>query len=186
MRHQRLNNKINGFPENLIKTTLKSKNDMNIPEKVLKTLIVFQAKYPQSHVGGSVGLALHGIDMKRPLNDKTDLDITNPTRIPELLTEKNIQESSSPSDFDYSLIFHHDENNYCYTKIEVRVSPEPSFEVIEYKGNFINVSKLEDILFWKQTYADKGVVKHQHDLEAIKSGVRPLQPIFEIGDDLPF
>ena len=30
MRHQRENNKIQGFPENLIKTTLKSKNDMAI------------------------------------------------------------------------------------------------------------------------------------------------------------
>ena len=35
----------------------------------------FQIKYPTSHVGGSVGLFIRGIDVKRSLNN-SDLDIT--------------------------------------------------------------------------------------------------------------
>jgi len=133
----------------------------------LKELRKFQEKYPLSHVGGSFGLLLHGIDLKRDIS-KSDLDVTNPDRMPEIITD-NYEESSEPSDFDHRIVIA-SENNY-YVKMEIRVSPEPSFEVIEYEGNKYNVSLLKNIIFWKQKYASKGVEKHYNDLVAM--GVNP-------------
>jgi hypothetical protein len=49
----------------------------------LQILREFQTKYPDSHVGGSIGLYLHGIDLKRDIS-RTDLDITTPDWIEEL------------------------------------------------------------------------------------------------------
>ena len=43
--------------------------------KQLKVLRAFQNKYPKSHVGGSIGLRLLGVDLKRNLY-YSDLDIT--------------------------------------------------------------------------------------------------------------
>ena len=92
---------------------------------------------------------------------------------------------SDNCDFDFGYRIYHTDN--FYTKIDIRITPEPSFDVIEFNGYNYNVSKLRDILFWKQKYANKGVLKHQNDLIAIKTGVRPLEPVATIEDDgLPF
>ena len=131
----------------------------------LITLFEFQEKYPTSHVGGSIGLMLRGIDLGRNLS-KSDLDIT----IDEYdFKEGDIEDldlRSDFNDFDFCLVKKSDES--MYVKIDIRVSPEPSFDVIEYKGVKYNVSKLRDIIFWKKNYAEKGVQKHINDLKVIK------------------
>lgn len=131
----------------------------------LITLFEFQEKYPTSHVGGSIGLMLRGIDLGRNLS-KSDLDIT----IDEYdFKEGDIEDLDLRSDFndlDFCLVKKSDES--MYVKIDIRVSPEPSFDVIEYKGVKYNVSKLRDIIFWKKNYAEKGVEKHINDLKVIK------------------
>lgn len=148
----------------------------------LDTVLWFQKIYPNSHVGGSIGLMIRGIDLKRQLLT-SDLDIT--TDIFDIKETAELENRSDGNDFDYALKKVHDAE--CYTKIDIRITPEPSFEVIEYEGEKYNVSKLNDILFWKQKYADKGVIKHQNDLITIKTGVRPTEPEILIDDsDLPF
>jgi len=52
----------------------------------LEMLREFQAKYPDSHVGGSVGLYLHGINLQRDIS-RTDLDLTVPDWIDDLKGE---------------------------------------------------------------------------------------------------
>lgn len=150
----------------------------------LETILYFQKNYPTSHVGGSIGLFLRGVNLQRDL-DKSDLDITVDEYIET--KEMNLHERSDANDFDYCLEKNHEGG--CYTKIDIRVSPEPSFDVIEFEGEKYNVSKLRDILFWKKKYADKGVKKHQDDLITIKTGLRPLDckeyNLDELGD-LPF
>jgi hypothetical protein len=147
----------------------------------LETLKEFQEKYPTSHVGGSIGLYLRGVDLKRDLS-KSDLDIT----IDELIEEANSFYSieSSSNDFDYITKMHTD--NGSYIKIEIRICPEPSFDVIEFEGVNYNVSKYRDIIFWKTKYANKGIQKHKDDLETIKTGIRPLEPVSVVDDGLPF
>lgn len=149
----------------------------------LKTLRDFQLKYPTSHVGGSIGLMLHGVNIHRDLS-VSDIDITIDEFNFDPSKSNDFEERSDNNDFDYCLKT--SESGY-YTKIDIRVNPEPSFEQIIFNGISYNVSKLRDILFWKNKYAEKGHTKHQHDLVAIETGVRPLIPeSVAIDDDLPF
>lgn len=165
---------------------MKNMNNQILNEK-LSIIKSFQDKYPDSHVGGSIGLYLHGIDLKRDIS-KSDIDMTKKYKLPE--TEKipfdNYQESSSPSDFDYSFRAFESDNAH-YAKMEIRVTTEPSFVVINHDGINYNVSKLEDIIFWKQKYADKEIQKHIDDLIVINGGERPKQKQQAYNeDDLPF
>lgn len=149
----------------------------------LEFLRDFQQQHPTSHVGGSVGLFLRGIDLKRDLT-YSDLDIT--------IDEMNVEETlkydsrSDNNDFDFSLK-HYLGDNY-YVKFDVRINPEPSFEIIEFDGYMYNVSKLRDILFWKQKYSNKGVLKHTNDLITIATGIRPIENYSNSNflDDIPF
>lgn len=147
-------------------------------EYKLKFLREFQEQYPTSHVGGSVGLMLQGIHLKRSL-EKSDLDlIIDELDENEFFTDfinkydKPIDISSNTSDFDIRFSVNYDMENiwYKYTKVEIRINPEPSFDVIEFEGNFYNVSKLRNILFWKTKYAKNGSQKHIDDLFTIKFG----------------
>lgn len=149
----------------------------------LEFLRDFQKQHPTSHVGGSMGLFLRGIDLKRDLT-YSDLDIT----IDEMNFEETLkyESRSGGNDFDFSLK-HMFPNNY-YLKFDVRINPEPSFEKVEFDGHFYNVSKLRDILFWKQKYSNKGVGKHTNDLITIATGIRPIENYQNVNflDDIPF
>jgi len=162
--------------------------DYHIFEK-LKIIKHFQDKYPLSHVGGSIGLCLHGIDLKRSLKN-SDIDITVPNKLEQDIPFETYEVSSSPSDFDYSFRAAETKSN-LYSKIEIRITPEPSFVIIEFDGIKYNVSKLVDILFWKQKYADKGVQKHIDDMIVINGCERPVANAvvlsdFDSTDELPF
>ena len=149
----------------------------------LETLKEFQTAHPTSHVGGSVGLMLRGIDLKRDLS-KSDLDITIDEFELKQLDLLGYEEISDGNDFD--CVIKKNCNDSYYVKIDIRVCPEPSFDVINYKGIDYNVSKQRDIIFWKTKYANKGVPKHINDLETIKTGIRPLEPVATVDDGLPF
>jgi len=136
----------------------------------LEMLREFQAKYPDSHVGGSVGLYLHGINLQRDIS-RTDLDLTVPDWIDDLKGMYN-ENPSDASDFDY-VKMHKSKDYYFCCKIEIRVCPEPSYTTVEFEGHTYNVSLLSNILFWKKKYARKGVQKHIDDLITIETGVRP-------------
>ena len=155
-------------------------------ELKLETLRDFLDKHPTAHVGGSIGLMLRGINLRRELCS-SDLDITVDEFNCLDLSSEGLSERSDGNDFDHSLKKDHVDGNY--TKIDIRINPEPSFEVISYNGITYNVSKLRDILFWKKKYADKGVIKHINDLIVIETGIRPLYditPTVFYDDDLPF
>jgi hypothetical protein len=151
----------------------------------LKELREFQKIYPESHCGGSIGLMLHGIDLQRDLGN-SDLDITTPDEIQ--VNNEVYQERSDGNDFDYCLKRDIPSTGY-YVKFDIRVCPEPSFEVVEFEGYKYNVSRLKDILFWKNKYAKKDSKKHIEDLETIKTGKRPKPTVpssYSEVDDLPF
>ena len=149
----------------------------------LETIAEFQEKYPNSHIGGSVGLMIRGIDLKRNLYD-SDLDITVDIFSEITIKDNGLVARSDGNDFDFSLQKNHSDG--LYTKIDIRVDPTQSFDVIEFEGKKYNVSKLEDILFWKKKYADKGVKKHEFDLVAIETGLRPIESVGVCEDDFPF
>lgn len=140
----------------------------------------FQSRFKTAHVGGSIGLALHGIDLKRPLTN-SDIDMTVDDYITDDCDSSGYEKSEymakSSNDFDYQAA----SIKYPSIKIDIRVSPEPSFEVIKYSGVCYRVSKVRDILFWKRKYANKGSQKHIDDLKVIECGERPIN-----SDKLPF
>lgn len=146
----------------------------------LEALREFQLQYPLSHVGGSIGLLLHGIDLQRDLTG-SDLDITTP----EFDTSKlaGFDERSDANDFDVNIKKTHGE---AYTKIDIRITPEPPFTVISFDGHLYNVSLLSNIIWWKKKYAEKGVIKHKNDLITIETGVRPIEIKEPENDLLPF
>ena len=150
----------------------------------LETLREFQENYPNSCVGGSIGLMLHGIDLKRQLFC-SDLDITVKEFNETKYSIDELAKRSDNNDFDYCLLKNHENGNY--TKLDIRINYEFSFEVIEFEGHKYNVTKTDEILFWKKMYAAKGSKKHIDDLVTLETGVRPLEPIESIdGLDLPF
>lgn len=149
----------------------------------LETLKEFQDKYPTSHVGGSIGLMLRGIDLKRNLSS-SDLDITIDEFELKDLDLLDYEQRSDGNDFDCAVKKNSKEG--YYVKLDIRVCPEPSFDVINYNNVDYNVSKYRDIIYWKSKYANKGVPKHIEDLETIKTGIRPI-PVYEPSNDLlPF
>ncbi len=166
----------------------------NVIEGKLKIVRGFQQKHPTSHLGGSLGLLLLGVDLGRDLY-KSDIDIT----IDELNKEdetdivNSFEQRSENTDFDLAL--KQEDIDGHYTKIDIRICPEPSFIVVEYQGFKYNVSKLRDILYWKKRYANNGSgssIKHINDLIKIDTGVRPIEnnddwlDEYVSSDDLPF
>ena len=154
--------------------------DKVIIEK-LELLKDFQDKNPTSHVGGSIGLMLRGINLNRGLR-ASDLDIT--TDVYDEKDNDKLEPRSDGNDFDYAFVYHHGDG--YYTKVDIRVNPEPSFDVVEFNGVYYNVSKERDILFWKKKYAEKGVKKHIIDLAVINGEDVPEFEDEINDDDLPF
>lgn len=154
-------------------------------EEQLEFIRDFQSKYPDSHVGGSFGLFLQGVDLKRDLRI-SDIDITMPDELTEPLNEKesDIVERSDPSEFDYAYVKNLPNG---YFKIDIRISPEPSYHQVIHDGYCYNVSKQKDILFWKKKFANKGVEKHIRDL-AIINGEEYIEKtvVYDPENDLPF
>lgn len=122
----------------------------------LKILQQIQNKFPSAHVGGSIGLFLRGIDLGRDLSN-SDLDLTIDK---EPFFDIKKTEKAESSDFDFSITFED-------TKIDFKIS-DSSFDIILFENFSYNVSKLDDIIFWKKIYASKGVEKHIKDLEKMK------------------
>jgi hypothetical protein len=148
---------------------------MNIMIKLkLETLREFQANYPNSCVGGSIGLMLYGINLQRNLFD-SDLDITTKEFNETKYSVDELKSRSDNNDFDYCVLKNHEDGHY--TKLDIRINYEFSFEKIIFEGYEYNVTKIDEILFWKKIYAAKGSKKHIDDLITIETGIRPLEPI---------
>lgn len=131
----------------------------------LDTIRKIQRFNPLVHVGGSAGLFLHGVRLKR-LRKKgsSDIDIVAPFYI-QLQGEKDDEiehydGKSSGNDFDETII-------YCGTKVDMRVDPKQRYEVIEYDGFSYKVSLLEVIMAAKFKYALNGQKKHKEDVYEI-------------------
>ena len=169
----------------LINITMKANIDI---EEYLKAVKDFQDRIPNSHVGGSIGLFLHGIDLKRSLG-QSDIDMTIEDYMPEKFANDKYHESSMPEDFNYK--YRYNLSNCYYIKMDIRVCPEPTFEIINRNGIDYRVSKKRDILFWKDKYARKGICKHVDDMFTITGlekyvRIKQVATLSPIDGDLPF
>lgn len=150
----------------------------------LSFLRQFQQTYPNSHVGGSIGLMLHGYDLKRDLSI-SDLDIVSDVdyTFDPYYVNNEIIESSSVEDFATRFIVQHNiesilESIHLHTKVEIRIDTFDKFDVVEYDGYKYNVSKFIDILIWKTKYASKGLRKHISDIYVLTHTELPIDAEF--------
>lgn len=125
----------------------------------------FQKQYPHTQICGSVGLFLHGIELKRFTRDINDFDIITPyyTKFEHLpcgvLIDEISSEGRSGNDF-----------KECITiegiKADVRIDNTQKYDIIEFEGFKYKVSVLEVIWAAKLRYNNP---KHNADLkEAMK------------------
>lgn len=170
------------------------KEELRIEKQIKKNVCIneykeLQTKYPIIHAGGSLGLFLHGIKLKRWENTKGDLDIISPYYL--YIEEKNDSPECFPSgcDFQECFIF---ENNGKRCKVDYRIDPLQRYDRIEFEGFIYNVSKLETIMEAKIRYSKRNQ-KHRDDVyEICKKTSKNYSPKKETkieertSDDLPF
>jgi hypothetical protein len=137
---------------------------MNNLETKLKIIQDFQKKYPTSHIGGSIGLFIRGINLNRDLT-LSDLDIS----IDKFeITKDNIKnisfinKTSSRSDFD--LCFNWINDDKTFEIIDLCIIPELNFDKVEFNNFVYNVTPIEHTIKYKEKYANENNQKHINDL----------------------
>lgn len=144
-----------------------------------------QEKLINCHVGGSLGLFLHGVRLNRFSKTGSDLDIVMPyfslfESCPDLTIDYKDAKASG-NDFDQTFLCQ--TKNSGWIKVDVRIDPKQAYEIIEFQGFKYKVSKLETILAAKMKYALNGQSKHMNDIYEIcgKTSNQKLKI-----DDLPW
>lgn len=130
----------------------------------LKALREFQREYPGSHVGGSIGLLMQGIDLKRDLT-LSDLDVTTPVDSFTLSNGRGGVKGTSSTDIDYCKMSFNPKG-LC-VKIDIRIDRKAQYKTIRYRGFRYRVSLIEDIIGWKILFSQRGSIKHSDDLEVL-------------------
>lgn len=158
---------------------LKKQIEENMKLEDVKKL---QTQYPLIHVGGSIGLYLHGVRLERWEDCAVDIDIIAPYFVLfDSFGDENVEYmdcKKSGNDFDEVFIFNS-------TKVDCRIDPKQRYEIIEYNGFKYKVSKFETILAAKVKYAANGQDKHKEDIREM-CGVGKNKVVNPILGDLPF
>jgi hypothetical protein len=158
-----------------------SKIEKNINLEFIKEI---QTKFPHFHVGGSAGLFLQGLKLKRlETNPSHDLDVCSPyysnilsefvnlaekkkTQVEDFFEEedKYLEETwGSGNDFDECVTLNYQGKRIV---IDLKIDPSQKYRIVEYKGFKYKVTPWEIILEAKIKYAQKkGGSKHRKDLE---------------------
>lgn len=143
----------------------------------LSAVKAIQTKYPTFHVGGSIGLFLHGIRLKRWTNKaSSDIDMVAPYYIlPEFNDENEkvdddddelfceyLDAKASGNDFDETFTI---SGEFGTVKVDYRIDPAQRYEIVEFQGFKYKVSPLLTIVNAKMKYAMEGQKKHAEDLK---------------------
>jgi len=132
-------------------------------DDVLESVRNIQTKYPLCHVGGSVGLYLHGAFLKRWKDNQMDLDLVLPFYIHfEKCDNLDVEAiyKASGNDFDYTVILEG-------RKADIKIDPKQKYEIITHKGFKYKVSSVETIIEAKCRYALNGQMKHINDIKEL-------------------
>lgn len=130
------------------------------------------------HLGGSIGLFLHGIDLGRNFLN-SDLDITFykpkgdifPTSKAGKGKIAQVEAFKSAVDMDEFCYFGEIADQYGdLVKGEFKYDTSQSFDLIEYEGFTYQVTKSDIILGWKVLFASRGSKKHRDDLDRLGIG----------------
>jgi hypothetical protein len=147
-------------------------------DKRLEIYKEIESVHPGCHIGGSIGLFLHGIDLGRTFVD-SDIDICSfkPTGKEfkdsrNRYSETGLASSTDRDEVTYKSEIAEDgiENRI---KIEYKYDKTQNFKVVEYKGVTYRVTLPQMILGWKVLFACRGSKKNRADLD--KLGVRYIK-----------
>jgi hypothetical protein len=143
---------------------LQKRYDENLNIDLLKDI---QTKFPMFHVGGSVGLYLHGVRLERWLGKtSSDIDMVSPYFVlPEGSVSEDGEEieyldaKASANDFDETFLVDG-------VKVDYRIDPKQRYEIIEHNGFKFKVSPILTILEAKMRYAlHPSGRKHRDDIK---------------------
>jgi hypothetical protein len=141
-----------------------------------------QTRYPLLHVGGSIGLFLHGVRLKRWNDGSVDIDVVAPYfQLFESFDDTDIEYldcKKSGNDFDEAFVMNS-------VKVDCRIDPHQRYEIIEYKGFKYKVSKFETIMAAKMKYAVNGQDKHKQDIREM-CGVKDKVKTYSLDENLSF
>lgn len=133
---------------------------------ILKEL---QSNYNFS-IGGSTALFIHGYSLKRKKGE-IDFDIIMPyyqnikiNNKEDSLIEGIEEFDGKSSGNDFSKTYALTTNDGRFMKLDIRIKPEQSYEVVKYKDYNFKVSDLMTILEAKCRYASEGNDKHKKDI----------------------
>ena len=131
-----------------------------------------ESAHPGCHIGGSIGLFLHGIDLERTFID-SDIDICSFKPHGKRLGLEESRNGYSETELASST----DMDEICYKseiegdgvekriKIEYKYDKTQDFKFVEYKGVTYRVTLPEIILGWKVLFACRGSKKNREDLD---------------------
>ena len=141
------------------------RNGLEKERGFLDLLQTIQKNFPCVIIGGSLNLYLRGYNLKRFSNWEGDIDLISPywvdlTSLSDL--ESYEDEKNSGNDFDDTFI------SKSGIKLDLCISPESRYEMVNYKGVDYKVNRLIDVIEAKARYAvQKGGQKHLKDLEEL-------------------
>ena len=139
-------------------------------DKRLEIYKAIESVHPGCHIGGSIGLFLHGIDLGRTFVD-SDIDIfsfkPNGKEFKDLQKKYSETGLASSTDMDEVTYRSEIEENGVEKriKIEYKYDRTQNFKVVEYKGVTYRVTLPEIILGWKVLFACRGSKKNREDLD---------------------
>ena len=153
-------------------------------DKRLEIYKAIESVHPGCHIGGSIGLFLHGIDLGRTFVD-SDIDICsfkpNGKEFKDLQKRYSEIGLASSTDMDEVTYRSEIEENWVEKKIKIeyKYDKTQNFKVVEYKGVTYRVTLPQMILGWKVLFACRGSKKHRADLDKlgvkyIKRGACPI------------
>ena len=144
---------------------------------VWKFLIKLNKTNIPYHIGGSMGLLIHGATFNRKIGSN-DLDIILPYYIhPKVLLQdtdyhynESCESKSSGNDFDYTLEIYSTSDKKSFVpdesiKLDIKIDPIQSYDFIDFEGETFRVSSFINILDSKLKYAKKGNKKHLNDIK---------------------
>jgi hypothetical protein len=142
-------------------------------DKRLEIYKEIESVHPGCHIGGSIGLFLHGIDLGRAFVD-SDIDICSfkPHGRGFRDTKKRYSEIGLASSTDMDEVTYKSEVEEDGVekriKIEYKYDRTQDFKTVEYKGVTYRVTLPEIILGWKVLFACRGSKKHREDLDKLR------------------
>jgi hypothetical protein len=169
---------------------------MKILDKKLEFIRSLQEKYPTSHIGGSIGLLMHGYNLRDDYtHSDIDMTVDSGSKALEDAQKDSEELMSDVSEFDYRIAT---SRSGVSMKVDVKVDPTQKYNRIIFEGHQYNVTNLETIIKYKELFAERGVQKHIDDLhrmfphkylkgEFMKKTYKSTRPIlwFTSGTTLP-